>query len=433
MWGRFEMRVVLLSETFSKGMGYLENLLPKYFARLGAETHVVATDLPCFYRERAGGETYNGFHETLRAGIAELRDGYTLHILGHRKIFGHMRMTDLRGKLREIRPDIVQTSTPIGWIALDAATFKDSLGYRLFTGCHHHASIFPLANKPLRLWSVECIHCFAFRTIPGWLVSQETEKCYAITEDCAEVARRFFGVPRSKLKLSPLGVDTQLFHPMRHTEGNAERSAIRARLGFREDEIVCIYTGRFSADKNPVLLARAVAQLRHRDESYRGFFVGNGSQAEEILKCGGCVIHPFVPVQELGAFYRAADIGVWPAQESLSMLDAAACGLPIIANDTMSAKERLDGNGVTYRLNDQSDLVEMLLGLSDAEKRRAMGENGARKMAEEYSWESIARNRLRDYQIALGRKAIAFEKRAAQERITLEPHGRLPAPEVEGE
>jgi len=174
---------------------------------------------------------------------------------------------------------------------------------------------------------------------------------------------------------------------------------------------VCIYTGRFGADKNPLLLARAVAELRRRKKFYAGLFVGNGEQGGEIQRCEGCVTHPFVRVQELGALYRSADMGVWPTQESLSMLDAAACGLPVVANDTMTAKERLDGNGLTYRLNDQGDLVRALLGLRDAETRRAMGERGARKMAEEFSWESIARRRIRDYEAALCSKhGIAEEQ-----------------------
>jgi glycosyltransferase involved in cell wall biosynthesis len=427
------MRVVLLSESFSKGMGYLENLLPKYFARLGTETHVVATDLPCFYRQRAGIDAYHGFHESLRAGTTEVRDGYTLHIVGHRKILGHMRMRGLRQKLKAIRPDIVQTSTPIGWIALDAAMFKGSLGYKLFTGCHYHASVFPLATESSSFWSPERLHCLALRTLPGWLISLETERCHAITEDCADVAARFFGVPRHKLALCPLGVDTELFHPSNSQREWQERAATRSRLGFNENETVCIYTGRFTADKNPLLLARAVADLRGRGEPYRGLFVGNGQQAGEIQKCDGCLLHPFVPVHELGPLYRAADIGVWPAQESLSMLDAAACGLPIIANDTMSAKERLEGNGKTYRLNDLADLQKALLGMKDVETRRLLGQFGAQKMAEQYSWESIAHQRLRDYEIALGRKSITSENQPSEERITRGRHGHLTAPEVESE
>src|SRR5260370_1353675 len=404
------MRVVLLSETFTKGMGYLENLLPKYLARLGVEMHVVASDLPCYYRQQDIKKVYNGFIEPLQPGSVEARDGFTLHILGHRKTFGHMRMTGLHEKLCSIRPDVVQTSTPIGWIALDAARCKFALGYKLFTGSHHHASVFPLATNPASLWSAERLKCLALRTIPGRMVSQVTEKCHVITDDCADVATRFFGVPRSKIEICPLGVDTELFHAAASAVDATDRAARRARLGFRENEIVCIYTGRFSGEKTPLLLAHTVAELRRQGMPFDGKFVGNGEQADEIKKCAGCVTHPFARVKELGALYRAADIGVWPTQESLSMLDAAACGLPVVANDTMTAKERLDGNGVTYRLNDQADLVRALSGLHDPETRRTMGERGARKMAEDFSWESIARRRIGDYEAVLRSKHGIAEK-----------------------
>ena len=425
------MRVVLLSETFTRGMGYLENMLPKFLARRGVETHVVATDLPCFYRQKAR-EAYKGFLEPLQPGNVEVRDGFTLHVLGHKRTLGHMRMIGLREKLSSILPDVVQTSTPIGWIALDAARLKAFLSYKLFTGSHHHASVFALANKSARLWSAERLRCVALRTIPGWMVSQVTEKCYAITEDCADVASRFFGVPRSKLEICPLGVDTELFRAAINVDDASERVAMRARWGFRESEIVCIYTGRFSAEKNPLLLARAIAELRQQGKSYAGLFVGNGEQTSEIQRCEGCVAHPFVKVEELGALYRSADIGVWPAQESLSMLDAAACGLPVIANDTMTAKERFEGNGLTYRLDDQEDLERALFGLRDAETRRVMGECGARKMAEEFSWDFIARRRIRDYEAALSPKGASIEKQPAEKRIEKTGQARLPATGVEG-
>jgi len=326
-------------------------------------------------------------------------------------------MTGLREKLRSICPDVVQTSTPIGWIALDAARCKAALGYKLFTGSHHHASVFSLAINPAPLWSAGRLKCLALRTIPGRLVSQVTEKCHAITEDCADVATRFFGVPRNKIEICPLGVDTELFHAAASAGDDTDRAARRARLGFRENEIVCIYTGRFSGEKSPLLLGRAVAQLRRQGEPYAGLFIGNGEQAEEIRKCEGCATHPFVKVEELGALYRSADIGVWPAQESLSMLDAAACGLPVVANDTMTARERLDGNGVRYRLNDQGDLARALLGLRDAQKRRAMGERGARRMAEQFTWESIARRRIEDYEAVLHSPKPLTEKHASKELV----------------
>jgi len=382
-------------------MGYLENLMPKYLARLGVETHVVATDLAMSFRQNAGHGEYGDFAPRNAAGTVESVDGYTLHIVGHKRVLGQIRMAGLKKKLALLRPDVVQTMTPIGWIGLDAALFKRSLGYQLFTGCHYHASVFPIAGKKTRPLSSEWLQCLVTRTAPGRLVSLATKKCYAIAQDCAEIAERFFGVERGKITICPLGVDQEIFYPVADDADFASRVGLRRRLGFAENEIVCVYSGRFSEEKNPLLLAKAVERLFRNGAPYRGLFIGNGAQVEAIAACAGCKTHPFVNVKELGSFYRAADIGVWPAQESMSMLDAAACGVPIVANHTMTARERLDGNGLAYRLNDLDDLVRVLQELRDAETRIHMGKLGARKMAREYGWESIARERLRDYETAL--------------------------------
>ena len=375
---------------------------------------MLATDLPPHYRQASSGKAYDGFAGQWHAGTVETLDGFTLHILGHKKLLGHMRMMELRKKLRELSPDIVQTMTPIGWIALDAACFRASLGYRLFTGCHHHASVFPLAARVTPLWDSERLACLTTRAIPGRLASFAAEKCYAITADCADVAARFFGVPRSQLEISPLGVDIELFHPIRDPREAAGRKSARERFGFSGCDIVCIYTGRFSEDKNPLLLARAVAQLHRQGQPYRALFVGNGPQAEAIRKCSGCATQPFEPVQELGAYFRAADIGVWPAQESLSMLDAAACGLPIVVNHTMTAPERIAGNGLTYRLNDSNDLIRALLELKKSSTRNEMGRIGSQKMAHDFSWEAVACSRLRDYEVAMNPDKAVMEPSAAR-------------------
>jgi glycosyltransferase involved in cell wall biosynthesis len=401
-------------------MGYLENFLPKYLARLGADVDVITTDLPPYHqmneRER---KAYEGFADgnDLIPGAVESIQGFRLHVLAHQRALGHMRMVGLREKLRSIRPDIVQAAHVIGWIPLEAALAKPSLGYKLFTGNHYHASVFPLANKRPSSWSKELLRCRVTRTLPGWLVSLFTEKCYAITSDCADVAVRFFGVPGNKINICPLGVDTELFRPISNQEERLGRLQMRQRWGFSESDIVCIYTGRLGEDKNPLLLARAVAHLTAAGEPFRGLFVGNGVQAQAIQSCPGCVTNPFVPVHELGNLYRASDIGVWPTQESTSMMDAAACGLPIVANDTMTAPERLQGNGLAYKLNDVGDLVRALLQLRDQEPRRRLGTNGVQKMARDFSWESVARRRLQDYEAALRSPGAQKEKAVSKEML----------------
>jgi glycosyltransferase involved in cell wall biosynthesis len=396
--------------SFPRDMGYSNTMLARYLARLGAEVHYIATDLPVYHKSRDARSAYSEFSadRTMTPGKTELYDGYTVHCIGHRYVLGVPMFTGLLEKLREIKPDVVQLFINAGWAPLQTAVAKLQLGFTLFSAAHTTVSVFPLARRRTRLWDREWIANLATRAIPGRVASVFTEKCYAATDDCAEVATRFYGMPKRKVSVVPLGVDTDNFYPCRTPEDWARRARIRAELGFAEEDIVCIYTGQFTDAKNPMVLARAIGILRAAGMPVRGLFIGNGPQNGDLAACDGCVVLPFRPHGELPAYYRAAEIGVWPTQESMSMLDATACGLPIVVNDTLLARERIEGNGITYRLNDPADLAEKIRLLGDSKYRHQLGDAGARRMPQLFSWNSVARRRLADYEASLAaRKRVA--------------------------
>jgi glycosyltransferase involved in cell wall biosynthesis len=391
-------------------MGYLENSLSKYLAQLGADVHVITADLHPNYLINGYASTYKQFAgnvEERTPGHVKRLNGFTLHTLGHERVLGYVRMIGLRKKLTEIRPDVVQTTAAVGWLPLDGALFKLLVGYKLFTGKSTTASVFPLSTRQHRIWDRERIKVILQRTIPGYMISLLTTRCFPATVDCADVAARFLGVPRRLMDISPLGVDTDLFRPVSSDADRQARFELRKNLGFKDTEIVCIYSGRFTNDKNPAVLASAIEKLRSAGEPYRGLFVGDGVQSEAIRRHNGCTIHPFVPVTELARYFRASDIGVWPTQESMSMLDAAACGIPIVVNHTLRATERIDGNGLAYRREDSEDLARVLLSLRSEDRRGAMGRHGAEKMRTQFSWRAIAEKRLGDYQSAFIKQGMS--------------------------
>jgi glycosyltransferase involved in cell wall biosynthesis len=402
-------------------MGYLDTLLPKYLARLGVDAHVVTMDLPPYYRMASHDEVFGNFQPSaeLYPGATYTVDGYTVHVLGHKKIMGHMRMIDMQKELRLLRPDIVQTTTAIGWLPLDAMIGKMEIGYKLFTGNHNAASTFSLARQHGSMLNGEMVQCILTRYVPGRIVSFLTEKCYGVTKDCAEIAWRFYGVQRRKVEVMHLGVDTDFFYQCDDgvTSAIRDRRELRCRLGFKDDEIVCIYTGKLTEEKNALILGRAIEKLRGLGKPYRGLFVGEGVQKESIQAFPSCVVLGFMNYRKLAPYYRASDIAVWPTNESISMLDAAACGLPLIVSDGIVYRDHVEGNGCVYRMNDLDDLVRALGGLEPLEKRRLLGDPGAKKMREQFSMESVAKRRLNDYEVALssrpnhGRKRVQLYSR----------------------
>jgi glycosyltransferase involved in cell wall biosynthesis len=369
-------------------------------ARRGAEVHVISMDLSPYYGLAGSKKMFQGFTEVLVPGSTEEIDGFQLHVLGHRMKLGYPRMMGLSDKLASIHPDIVQCFAAIGWIPMDAALNKLRFGYKLFTGDHNAMST---ARPGLGIGGplLQRGKAFVTRFLTGRLASYFVERCYAVTCDCAEIAWRFHGVQKRKVVTMHLGVDTDYFFPVRSAEAQEEREALRKELGYTSEEIVCVYSGKMTEEKNALILAQAVNRIRKMGIPYSAVFIGNGVQKERIGAMAHCKVLDFMHYSKLGAYYRGSEIGVWPTNESSSMLDAAACGIPLIISDGVVYREHVDGNGLVCHQNDLDDMVSKLLELKSPERRSQLGMCGADKMVQKFSWDSVARKRLAHYHEAL--------------------------------
>lgn len=391
------MKIVILTTWFSEKMGYIENCLPKAMAKLGHEVHVVSSTAQVYYNSPEYDKVYEPFigKNIQNIGVKQV-DGFTLHRIPFRNLQNKVFLKDLGVKLKEINPDVVQVFDAFSFPTLQAAYYKITLGYKLFTANHTVASVFPLYQEG-KGTLLHRLMFFVTRTIPGTMISWVTSKCYPATVDALDIAIKYYGIPERKTQLASLGVDTDFFCPQVSKKSEKFRAEKRKELGVSDDEILCIYTGRFTEGKNPLCLAKAIDVLVKKGEPFKALFMGNGPQLEEIAKMKGCIVHKFEPYHTLPKYYGIVDIGVWPKQESTSMIDAAACGLPIVISNKVLATERVEGNGLTYIENDSEDLANKLLQLKDAALRKQLGGFGVEKIQKNYSWDKIAKERVEDY------------------------------------
>jgi len=396
------MKIVFVATAFTPEMsGYAGMALPKAIATLpGVKVHVIAPNLNVYHDNPEYPAIYEPFlgpAETL-CGTQQI-NGFTLHRLQHWKYKGQVFIRGLGKKLRALEPDVVHAWIPNGPVSLQLAFFKMFIPYIYFTGQHTTKSVFPLANQP-KIGLLDWLKVFTTRMAPGRIISWATYGCYAATSDCGDIAVRFMGVPAQKCLIRNLGVDVELFHPASASDELSQREKMRQELGFDVDAIVCLYTGRLADDKSPLCLAQAIEKLRAEGAPFMGLFIGDGPQKSAIEACAGCVVLPFRDYSELPPFYRMVDVGVWPTQESTSMLDAAASALPIIVSDRLQAKERVDGNGLMYKQNDSEDLTRVLKLLISEDIRRNLGATGREKMIQTFSWKAIAKRTLADFERA---------------------------------
>jgi len=392
------MKIVLVSTWYSENMGYSENTLPKSLAYLGHEVHLITSTAQVYYNSKFYDSTYRKFiGPPILEPVSKQIDGYTLHRLPLKEKLLGIKIEGLIDKVAEIKPDIVQTFDIDGLNTYSLALAQPKFGYKLFTEMHMHASVYPSYQTKKLLRIIKWYWKWG-RFLKK--INDATVLCYPIAADCADIAKIVFKVPENKLKIQSLGTDTQLFKLITTPLEAEQRKEIRNQFGFTDADIVCVYTGRITKDKSPSVLAEAIKILHQRNEThYKALFVGIGEkeEVEKIKNTPGCVVKNFVPVFDLPKYYQASDIAVWPNQESTSQLDAIACGLPLIINDTVTIKERVEGNGLFYKLMDTKDLANKLLDLKNESIRKEYGEAGVTKAQNQFSWIKIASERVKDY------------------------------------
>lgn len=396
------MKIVIVTPWFSEKMGYAESILAREFALEGHEVHVISGNIKPYFNMSDYENTYARFIGPPIVDCGDFQiEGYVLHRLPYIQIFRRLYIKGLLKKLKEIRPDVVQDFTVVSLHAAALSLGRWLYGYRLFLGNHHTMSISPWATEKTMKTALKRLFIYITAYPLGRLISHSAVKCYPATPDCRELAIRFMGVPDSMCEVAPLGSDTRAFHPCRSDSDIQKRMNIRGNYGFSEEDIVCIYTGRLSEAKNPLILAKAIDVLAKEGLPYKGLFMGAGMPEIHyaISNCCNCIVTNFVPFHELPDYYRAVDIGVWPRQESTSMIDAAATGLPIVVSRRVVDTARLHG-AIQYSEDDIWSLKKALISLKDPDYRRMLGQKGASYVAGNLSWTLLAKQRLEDYELS---------------------------------
>ena len=146
------------------------------------------------------------------------------------------------------------------------------------------------------------------------------------------------GVPQSKRIPIPNGVDVERFRPL----PASEKAVLRSRLGFQKDAQIVIFVGRLVPEKQ-------VGQLVSIWESIRSVFpqawlliLGSGPEEKKLKQKADDGILFLGEQFDVVPYLQASDLFVLPSQAeglSLALLEALACGLPVIVSRVGGAPE----------------------------------------------------------------------------------------------
>lgn len=179
----------------------------------------------------------------------------------------------------------------------------------------------------------------------------------------------------------PLGIDSSVFRPQRRDDG------LRAQLGLDHDTRLLVYAGRFTPEKKLHVLLDAVDKL---GDPYHLVLVGGGGP----VPAGERVSHiPFRRDQrQLARLLASCDVLVHPGDcetFGLIVLEAMACGLPVVATTGGGVAELVDAEtGILAEPNDVDSLAGAIEAIYGRDRER-MGQAARRKAADRYDWNEI--------------------------------------------
>ncbi len=239
-------------------------------------------------------------------------------------------------------------------------------------------------------------------TVCRWLARRTDQLC-AVSRRAADLFAREIGLAPSTFEILPNGVDVHRFQPL------TDRQAVRREWGIPPEAIVIGSAGRLEPIKDyPTLLtafARLLNQVTHRCEL---LLIGDGAERESLHRAAWALgIADHVRLlgwqENMPRLLNTLDVFTLTSRRegmSNAILEAMACGLPIVAT-AVGGNPELVRHGVHGSLITPRNVPELTRALLDmtrsASTRTAMGQRSRQRAVHEFSLERTTQRYARMY------------------------------------
>jgi len=297
-------------------------------------------------------------------------DGIEVHRLGNDFTFSFLCMLKLRGWVKKHQPDVVVED-------LNKLPFYSPLVYNgpLVIQMHHlwRSSIFRETSFPMAffIWASEEMIRFVYRKCRFSVVSESTQK-----------ELRAMGVSETNVRVIHNGTDLEAYVP-----------------GTVEYEPFMLWISRLQKYKGPIDAVEVLEKLQSEFPELKLVIIGEGPfrpQLEAFITERGMqdkvTLTGFISEEEKIDLLQRAAVHLQSSYKEgwgLSIIEANACGCPVVANDTTGLCDSVidDKTGLLYKYCDVDDAASKIRQiLTDEPLRGRLVEKG-RGWASGFCWE----------------------------------------------
>jgi glycosyltransferase involved in cell wall biosynthesis len=266
--------------------------------------------------------------------------------------------------------------------------------------------------RPHRTKTVAVIHDLAFHEYheqfryKDWLllhtfsaqVANEADAIIAVSNATKKDIEKYYG-RKHNVHVVHHGIDHDRFHIFTKEEKASGFNNIQKKYP-RITKPYILYVGQIQPRKN---IIRLIETFEHLDQKDLQLVIagGYGWNNEEIYKrittsnkAGSIVVTGAVPDELLPLLYANAETFVLPSLQEgfgIPLIEAAACGVPLVTSNRSSMKEIAEGTGVL--VNPESP-TSIATGITEALQHKKEYSQKSKDMASRFSWDITAEKTL---------------------------------------
>jgi len=347
-------------------------------SNLGHNVHIITSDR---YAPFLG---FKHANERIVGCGESFMDGFKIHRIPiYFESRGRILLKGLMKKIIDLKPDILILHGSTNFVNPYILFNYKKINAKIIIDEHHMTII---ENKSIFSKFFYSVWGLFYRR----LINNNSVFLVGVAPNCCEFLSIKYNIPLKRINYIPLGADTDLFYPC-----DEKRKLVRRKLEISDEEILVIYTGKINAEKNPFLILKA-CEKSNKLKNVKFIFIGNISKSyvenhANLIASSNIKIISGVNNKQLPDYYNASDIACWPKHASLSSIEAASCGIPIIVTKTV--EERVSfGNGIAIRDENLDDISNAIKELSrDKILRIKMGKKGRQYVQKNLSYNQISR------------------------------------------
>jgi len=252
--------------------------------------------------------------------------------------------------------------------------------------------------NPIRYWDI-----FVKRSV------LKADHVIAVSENTKRDLVRSLNIPESKISVTYEGCNGN-FKMIRE---KSVLAPISEKYGLPHRFILYVGTIEPRKNLNVLLLALQILKRKHSISpklvmvGKKGWLYSDFFKTIHTLKLEDDIVFiGYVQEEDLPYIYNLADVFVYPSKYEgfgLPLLEAMACGVPVIASNTSSIPEVLGDAGLLFSPDDPGHLSECIFEILANEASRERMVLGGLKRVQLFSWQETAQQTLNIYETICNR------------------------------